>query len=55
MLSQQASGACDASQLHPDRLVQSIIGVAVETQLVNVRQHNIVANSSKFTTTVLTY
>ena len=28
-LSQEASGTCDASQLHPDRLVLSITGVVV--------------------------
>jgi len=29
LLSQQASGACIASQLHPDRLVLSITNVPV--------------------------
>jgi len=39
MLRQQALGACDASQLPPDRLVLSIMDayVLVEFQLVNVR------------------
>jgi len=41
-LSQQASRACDASQLLPDRLVVSITGVVIQLQLVNIRQHNIV-------------
>jgi len=53
LLSQQASGACDTSQLPPDRLVQSITGVAA--QLVTVRQNNIVPNSPRFTTTILAY
>ena len=42
VLSQQASGACDASQFSPDRLVQSITGVAVQLQLENVKQSMIV-------------
>ena len=36
---------CDVSQFHPDRLVQSITGVAVRLQVVNVKQNNIVPDS----------
>ncbi len=34
-LSQQASGACNTSQLPLDRLVQSLTGAAAQTQFVN--------------------
>jgi len=46
---------CDASQFPPDRLVQSIMGVAFQQQLVNVKQNNIVADSPRSATTVLAY
>jgi hypothetical protein len=51
MLSQQASVVCDASQLQPNKLVQSIIRVAVQLRHVNIRQDNIAPNSFMFTTT----
>jgi len=51
-LSQQASGACNASQFPPDRLVLSTTNVVVEYQLVNIRQHIIVPNSLRFTSAV---
>ncbi len=35
-LSQQASGACNASQLPPHRLVLSITNAALQPQLVNI-------------------
>ena len=54
VLSQQTSGADKASQLCPDRLVQSITGVADQLQFVNIR-HNIFANSPRCSTTVLAY
>jgi len=40
---------CDASQFHSERLVQSIMGVAVQVQLVNVKQNNIVPDSPALT------
>ena len=45
VLSQQASGTCDVSQFFPDRLVQSITGVAVQLQLVNGKQNNIIPDN----------
>ncbi len=53
MLSQHASGACDASQLPADKLVQSITGVVSRIHLVIVKQYSIV-ESSRFATIVLT-
>ena len=46
---------CDVSQFPPDRLVQSITSVAVQLQLVNVKQNNIVPDSPRSATTVLAY
>ncbi len=54
VLTQQTSGANKASQLCPDRLVQSITGVVDQLSLVNIR-HNIVPNSPRCSTTLLAY
>ena len=44
-LSQEVSGACDAGQLPPDRLVLSITNVVMYLQLMDIRQDNIVPHS----------
>ena len=44
-VSQQTSGACNASQLPPDRLAQSIAIVLLQPQIVTIRQCNIVPST----------
>ncbi len=54
-ISQQASGMCNASQFAPDRLVQSITGVAIQIEVMSVRQINVVPHSPRSATTILAY
>ena len=51
-LAKQAPGACDASQLPPDRLVVSITNAVVS---LNVRLHKLGAISIRFTAAVVAY
>ena len=51
-LAKQAAGACDASQLPPDRLVVSITNAVVS---LNVRLHKLGAISIRFTAAVVAY
>jgi len=52
VLSQQASGACNTSQLPPDRLVQSLTGAATQNTICEYHIVYDVPNSPKSTTRI---